>query len=149
MLDVDFFKSYNDTYGHQFGDVVLQALTHTIREHIKSQDAVGRWGGEEFAIVLPHASRENALAVARRIQDTMCQMQMEHPEQGLVPAPTVSQGLAVLPAETTDSYHLVDIADRRLYLAKSRGRNQVEAGSPASEDTMPAPRDAETGSLKL
>lgn len=149
MLDVDFFKSYNDTYGHQFGDVVLQALTHTIREHIKSQDAVGRWGGEEFAIVLPHASRENALIVARRIQDTMCQMQMEHPEQGLVPAPTVSQGLAVLPAETTDSYRLVDIADRRLYLAKSRGRNQVEAGSPANEDTMPAPRDAETGGLKL
>jgi diguanylate cyclase (GGDEF)-like protein len=149
MLDVDFFKTYNDTYGHQFGDVVLQALTQTIREHIKSQDVVGRWGGEEFAVALPHANRENALAVAQRIQDTMFQMRLEHPEQGLVPAPTVSQGLAVLPLETTDSYQLVDMADRRLYLAKSRGRNQVEAGSPASENTMPAPRDAQTGSLKL
>ena len=126
MLDVDFFKSYNDIYGHQFGDKVLQALTKTIREHIKGKDVVGRWGGEEFAVILPHTSGANALVVSRRIQDTMYQMRVEHPEKGLVPAPTVSQGIAVYPLETLDVYKLVDIADHRLYLAKERGRNQVE-----------------------
>jgi diguanylate cyclase (GGDEF)-like protein len=141
MLDVDFFKSYNDTYGHLFGDKVLQALTQTIREHIKGQDVVGRWGGEEFAVILPHTSGANAILVCRRIQDTMYQMRMEHPEKGLVPAPTVSQGIAVYPLETHDAYQLVDIADHRLYLAKERGRNQVEP----QEDTWMIPGTSEQG----
>jgi diguanylate cyclase (GGDEF)-like protein len=145
MLDVDFFKSYNDAYGHQFGDEVLRALTKTIREHIKSNDVVGRWGGEEFAVALPHATRENAIAVAGRIQETMFLMRIEHPEYGLVPAPTVSQGIGVLPLETRDSYHLVDIADRRLYVAKTRGRNQVEAGTVDPQPTIPAGSSAEHG----
>jgi diguanylate cyclase (GGDEF)-like protein len=146
MLDVDFFKTYNDSYGHRFGDEVLQALTRTISQHIKANDVVGRWGGEEFAVVLPNATRENALAVARRIQDTMDQMRIEHPEKGLVPAPTVSQGIAFLPLETSDSYELVDIADRRLYTAKSRGRNQVEAGTTHTQPTLPNVKDREADS---
>jgi diguanylate cyclase (GGDEF)-like protein len=141
MLDVDFFKSYNDTYGHLFGDKVLQALTQTIREHIKGQDVVGRWGGEEFAVILPHTTGANAILVCRRIQETMYQMRMEHPEKGLVPAPTVSQGIAVYPLETRDVYQLVDIADHRLYLAKERGRNQVEP----QEDAWMIPGTDEQG----
>jgi len=148
MLDVDYFKSYNDTYGHLFGDGVLQALTKTIREHIKSQDVVGRWGGEEFAVILPLAAGEQALAVARRIQETMYQMRMEHPQMGQVPAPTVSQGLAVYPQETEDIYALVDLADRRLYRAKERGRNQVESGQDEREETRPAGKQSRTGGLR-
>ena len=149
MLDVDFFKAYNDTYGHQFGDVVLQALTKTIREHVKSSDLVGRWGGEEFAVALPHTTGLNALVVARRIQDTMFQMHLEHSEKGSVPAPSVSQGLAFYPLEAKDIYSLVDLADRRLYLAKERGRNQVEAGAQETQETRPVPKRPNTGKLKL
>jgi GGDEF domain-containing protein len=79
----------------------------------------------------------------------MYQMRIEHPEHGLVPAPTVSQGIAVLPLETKDSSHLVDIADRRLYVAKTRGRNQVEAGTDDSRPTTPTRRDAEPGRRRL
>jgi diguanylate cyclase (GGDEF)-like protein len=149
MLDVDFFKAYNDTYGHQFGDTVLQALTKTIRDHIKSSDLVGRWGGEEFAVALPQTTALNALVVAHRIQDTMCQMHLEHAEKGLVPAPTVSQGLGFFPPEAKDVYSLVDLADQRLYLAKARGRNQVEAGAQESQETRPIPKRPNTGNLKL
>jgi diguanylate cyclase (GGDEF)-like protein len=149
MLDVDFFKAYNDSYGHQFGDIVLQALTKTIRDHVKASDLVGRWGGEEFAVALPQTTSLNALVVARRIQDTMYQMHLEHSEKGLVPAPTVSQGLGFFPLEAKDVYSLVDLADRRLYLAKARGRNQVEAGAQESQETRPVPKRPNTGKLKL
>ena len=143
MLDVDYFKAYNDTYGHRFGDEVLRALTRAISAHVKSQDVVGRWGGEEFAVALPNATRENALTVARRIQQTMHQMELEHPDDGRVPAPTVSQGIAILPQESEDAYQLVDMADRRLYVAKSRGRNEVEAGMEQGQPTLPATLDRE------
>jgi diguanylate cyclase (GGDEF)-like protein len=136
MLDVDFFKQYNDTYGHLFGDSVLQSLVSAIRSHIKSTDFVGRWGGEEFVIALPGANGQQAMMVARRIQTTMSEMKLNHLEKGKVPAPTVSQGIAVFPLETDDIYKLIDIADQRLYIAKERGRNQVEPDEKYWEATI-------------
>ena len=136
MLDVDFFKQYNDTYGHLFGDSVLQALVSAIRSHIKSTDFIGRWGGEEFSIALPGANGNQALMVARRIQSTMAEMRLRHPEKGDVPAPTVSQGIAIFPIETDNIYKLIDIADQRLYVAKERGRNQVEPDEKYWEATI-------------
>ncbi len=136
MLDVDFFKQYNDTYGHLFGDSVLQSLVSAIRSHIKSTDFVGRWGGEEFAVALPGANGQQALMVARRIQKTMSEMKLNHLEKGKVPAPTVSQGIAVFPLETDDIFKLIDIADQRLYIAKERGRNQVEPDEKFWEATI-------------
>ncbi len=126
MLDIDHFKRYNDTYGHRMGDMVLRALVQTIRTHIKHSDVVGRWGGEEFAILLPDTTGAQTLLVARRIQDTMRTMRLHTPEGTPIPAPTVSQGVALFPAERQDIYALVDLADRRLYVAKARGRDQVE-----------------------
>jgi len=140
MLDVDFFKQYNDTYGHLFGDTVLQSLVSAIRSHIKSTDFVGRWGGEEFAIALPGANGQQALMVARRIQTTMSDMKLSHAEKGKVPAPTVSQGIAIFPLETDDIYKLIDVADQRLYIAKERGRNQVEPDEKYWEATIPLRR---------
>ena len=136
MLDVDHFKQYNDTYGHLFGDSVLQALVNAIRSHIKSTDFIGRWGGEEFAVALPGAHGQQALMVARRIQATMAEMKLKHEEKGKVPAPTVSQGIAIFPLETDDIYKLIDIADRRLYVAKERGRNEVEPDEKYWEATI-------------
>jgi diguanylate cyclase (GGDEF)-like protein len=140
MLDVDFFKQYNDTYGHLFGDTVLQSLVNTIRSHIKNTDFVGRWGGEEFVIALPGANGQQALMVARRIQKTMSDMKLNHQEKGKVPAPTVSQGIAIFPLETDDIYKLIDKADQRLYVAKERGRNQVEPDEKYWERTIPLKR---------
>lgn len=129
MLDIDYFKQYNDTYGHLVGDRILNALCTAIKRHIKQTDAVGRWGGEEFAISLPGASGADALRVADRIKLTMASLQVEERDQKTIPVPTVSQGIAVFPLEVDEVYRLVDLADHRLYIAKARGRNQVEPSS--------------------
>jgi diguanylate cyclase (GGDEF)-like protein len=133
MLDVDHFKQYNDTYGHQVGDEILVRLCDFIRQSIKSGDAVGRWGGEEFAIVLPNANGQQAFEVAQRIQRSMETFVLKRNDHGKIPAPTVSQGIAVFPGDTTDTSRLIDIADKRLYTAKERGRNQIE---PAPKLTL-------------
>ena len=126
MLDIDYFKQFNDTYGHLVGDRILNSLCTAIKQHIKQGDAVGRWGGEEFIISLPNATGEQAMQVAKRISETMALLRVEDREQRTVPVPTVSQGIAILPCEADEIYRLIDLADRRLYIAKERGRNQIE-----------------------
>ena len=126
MLDIDFFKQYNDTYGHLVGDRILKTLCATIQNHVKQSDAVGRWGGEEFVISLPGAEGWQALQVAERIGETMAALKIEDREQRTIPVPTVSQGIAVFPLDADEIYRLIDLADKRLYVAKARGRNQVE-----------------------
>lgn len=126
MLDVDYFKQFNDAYGHLTGDRILKTLCTAIKHHIKVTDAVGRWGGEEFIISLPGANGTDALRVAERIGQTMALLKMEDRDQKPIPVPTVSQGIAVYPFEADEIYQLIDLADRRLYIAKKRGRNQVE-----------------------
>ena len=126
MLDIDYFKQYNDTYGHIAGDNILNALCTAVRQHIKQFDAVGRWGGEEFIISLPNATGEQAAQVAKRISETMATLQVQDQDKQRIPVPTISQGIAVFPHETDDIYRLIDMADKRLYIAKERGRNQIE-----------------------
>ena len=126
MLDIDFFKQYNDTYGHLVGDRILKTLCTAIKHHIKQSDAVGRWGGEEFVISLPGATGSQATQVAERIGQTMAALRVEDREQRTLRVPTVSQGIAIYPHEADEIYRLIDLADRRLYVAKARGRNQIE-----------------------
>jgi len=126
MLDIDYFKQYNDKYGHMVGDQVLIVLTQAIRQHIKSADSIGRWGGEEFTIVLPGTSGLQVHSVAERIQETVSSLSLHDRDGQPLPFPTVSQGLAVFPLEASDVHKLIDIADQRLYVAKVRGRNQIE-----------------------
>jgi diguanylate cyclase (GGDEF)-like protein len=137
MMDVDYFKQYNDTFGHLVGDRILTALCAVIRQHIKQQDAVGRWGGEEFVISLPAATGAQAMLVAQRISETMQLLSVEAPEQKRVPVPTISQGIAVFPDEADEIFRLIDIADRRLYIAKERGRNQIEPAETHWEEIQP------------
>jgi diguanylate cyclase (GGDEF)-like protein len=134
MLDIDYFKQYNDTYGHLVGDKILKSLCTVIKHHIKQIDMVGRWGGEEFIIALPGANGLEALKVAERIGQTMALLQVEDRLQRTVPVPTVSQGVAVFPTEADEIYQLIDLADRRLYMAKKRGRNQIEPNASHWED---------------
>jgi len=126
MLDIDYFKRYNDTFGHLVGDRILNALCTVIKQHVKQHDAVGRWGGEEFIISLPGATGPQAMHVAERIGETLQLLQVEDRDQKMVPIPTISQGIAVFPDEANEIFRLIDIADRRLYIAKERGRNQIE-----------------------
>ena len=127
MLDIDFFKQYNDSFGHTIGDEVLVNLCDIIRSHIKQSDAVGRWGGEEFAISLPNATPGQARQVAQRIRGTLAEFKMNSDSHSPIPIPTISMGIAVFPDETDDVQKLIDFADHRLYIAKERGRDQIEA----------------------
>ncbi len=136
MLDVDHFKQYNDSYGHLIGDEVLTTLSAAMRQHVKSTDAVGRWGGEEFAISLPNASFAQAQQIAIRIRDTMLTCTVQGKDQTIIRLPTVSQGIAVFPNEAGDLVGLMHLADRRLYIAKERGRNQIEP-DPLVRETEP------------
>lgn len=126
MLDIDFFKQYNDTHGHLVGDKILNSLCTAIKNNIKQIDSVGRWGGEEFIISLVRANGDQAIQIAERIGQTLSGLKLEDMNQKTIAVPTVSQGIAVFPLEETDIYSLIDLADRRLFVAKARGRNQIE-----------------------
>jgi diguanylate cyclase (GGDEF)-like protein len=88
MLDIDYFKQYNDTFGHLLGDRILNALCTVIKQHIKQNDAVGRWGGEEFIISLPGATGLQAMQVAERIGETLQLLRVEDRDQKMVPSHT-------------------------------------------------------------
>lgn len=126
MMDIDRFKQYNDLYGHLTGDNVLVSLCNIIRRYLKRNDAVGRWGGEEFVISLPGANGLQALSVCQRIQDAISQTAMQNLDGRPIPAPSISQGIAVFPDEAQEIMALIHLADKRLYVAKKRGRNQIE-----------------------
>lgn len=126
MLDIDHFKQYNDTFGHIIGDEILVNLCEIIHSHIKSTDAVGRWGGEEFSISLPNTDGLQAALVAQRIRETLGSLKIRSSAQLTIPIPTVSMGIAVFPTETNVTTKLIDLADKRLYIAKERGRDQIE-----------------------
>lgn len=126
MLDIDHFKQYNDSYGHLAGDKVLVKITRVIQDHIHPTDHVGRWGGEEFCVLLPDTTGAQAYQIAYRIQQKINQMTLKSSEGLNLHMPTLSQGIAVYPDETDHIIELVDLADQRLYVAKERGRNQIE-----------------------
>ena len=130
MLDIDRFKVYNDTYGHAVGDNALCSVVKAIRAHIKRTDTVGRWGGEEFGIVLPGAGAPEAVKVAERVRQTLASLDLQDASGNRLPSPTVSQGIAACPDHACVPAQLVDMADRALYRAKERGRDQVEVAAP-------------------
>ena len=94
--------------------------------HIKSTDAVGRWGGEEFVIFLPNADGLQATQIAQRIRESLAAHKIQNNEHANLPIPTISMGIAVFPTETDQTTKLIDLADNRLYKAKERGRDQIE-----------------------
>ncbi len=119
MLDVDFFKEYNDTFGHVDGDEVLRILADALTEKSRETDFFARYGGEEFAIILPHTDGEGALVVAERLRRRLEMTGWPHR------AVTASFGAATLHPAMTDGHDLVRAADTALYAAKDAGRNRV------------------------
>ena len=124
MLDIDHFKSINDTHGHRVGDTVLQAFGTLCQQTLRTYDSMGRVGGEEFAIVLPQASHDRALGVAERIRQLIERTRLSQ-EHGLPLQFTVSIGVTAVSDSTTNIDTLLNQADTALYEAKHAGRNRV------------------------
>jgi diguanylate cyclase (GGDEF)-like protein len=127
MLDIDLFKKYNDTFGHAAGDAVLRTVVQAIQRNVKTGDSLGRWGGEEFGVVLPGANPTMALRVAERIRATLAACSMPEQNGRRLPVPTASQGVATYPSHAGNAAELVDHADAALYQAKETGRDRIIA----------------------
>jgi diguanylate cyclase (GGDEF)-like protein len=124
MLDIDHFKSVNDTYGHKIGDQVLQKLSAVCRESLREFDVIGRLGGEEFAVLLPMTDADRAWEIAERLRQSLARSVVLL-EQGLPLNFTVSIGVAQLADGDINVDTLLHQADQALYQAKHGGRNQV------------------------
>jgi diguanylate cyclase (GGDEF)-like protein len=125
ILDVDHFKRINDTHGHEAGDAVLRGLGKILRETTRKTDIVGRFGGEEFLLLLPGANLEVAQARAEEVLDAVRAMQVAIPGGATLDNVTASIGLAVMPLHVGKGDALVAAADAALYQAKGQGRNRV------------------------
>ena len=120
MIDIDHFKAVNDNYGHHVGDRVLRHTAQLLRDELRTLDTLTRYGGEEFAIILPNANRENARLVAERLRSSLCTI--DAPDVQKI---TASFGVAVYPNDADTPAELLKAADKALYHAKRTGRNRV------------------------
>jgi diguanylate cyclase (GGDEF)-like protein len=124
MLDIDGFKQQNDAFGHDAGDAILVELAALLQRNLRKEDIACRYGGEEFVLVLPDASMENAGRRAEQLRDAVRRMRVPHQEIILGPV-TVSIGVAAFPEHGTDGAGLLKAADMALYEAKKAGRDRV------------------------
>jgi diguanylate cyclase (GGDEF)-like protein len=132
MCDIDDFKAYNDTLGHQAGDVCLRAVARAINDTIRrAPDLAARYGGEEFAAVLPATDSDGAAAVADAIREALHKLAMPHPQSRVGPTVTMSIGVATLiPTADSSVERLIAIADEALYAAKTAGRDRAVVAHP-------------------
>jgi diguanylate cyclase (GGDEF)-like protein len=128
MLDIDWFKKYNDFHGHPKGDTLLKNVVNVLTCNVRPSDTVYRYGGEEFAILLPSADRKEASSIATRAWKAISREQFEGEGQSQPDGEvTVSIGVATFPADASDKERLIEAADSALYRAKQSGRNRVYA----------------------
>ncbi|MCI5146717.1 MAG: GGDEF domain-containing protein, partial [Candidatus Electrothrix sp. AR3] len=126
ICDVDFFKRFNDTYGHRAGDECLQKIANALRAQARrSSDCVARYGGEEFVIVLPHTDLNSAIDIAETARKAVYYLDIPHSSSDIKPVVTVTLGIACT-CNLPEYDSLFEAADRNLYLAKNSGRNKVE-----------------------
>ena len=123
MIDIDNFKSYNDSFGHLAGDEILKGVARAIRDTVRSMDVVSRYGGEEFAVILPHTTKKESLIIAERIRKEV--EGLRSPTDDLMEYPTVSLGIAEYPDDAGNIDELIHKADCAMYRAKRTGKNRV------------------------
>lgn len=124
ILDIDFFKKFNDKYGHQIGDEVLKTVSKILKKNTRTTDYVCRYGGEEMSIILPYTSKSEALINAQRICDAVAQTPLKISNNEEVKI-TISLGVSSFPKDGVTPQKLIEYADQALYNAKEHGRNQV------------------------
>ena len=121
MFDIDDFKVINDTHGHIVGDKCIRMLSSTARSSFRDIDLVGRYGGDEFIIVLPDTGSKQAIAIAERFKSTVA--------AATSPSFTISIGVSSYPSDGTDVRALIQEADKGLYMSKKKGKNAVSHSS--------------------
>lgn len=130
LIDIDYFKKVNDTYGHNKGDEILKNLSLLIKDNLRKNDIIARWGGEEFICLLPETNRESAVIVAEKLRITVEQYSFEE-----VDKVTISIGVYEKMWEFETLEEIIDKADIALYKAKSLGRNRVFCGNTQKVDS--------------
>ncbi len=136
ILDLDHFKQINDNYGHGKGDEVLAAVGAALQATVSESDIVGRWGGEEFMILLADVDRAGAKGAAEKIREAVAKLKIVGVERAI----TASIGVAAMPDDGADITTLTRNADRALYAAKAGGRNRVESFTHESGNGVPPQR---------
>ena len=129
MLDLDHFKEFNDTFGHEAGDMMLSELGRLLRTTVRSGDVACRYGGEEFFLIMPELPADLAEQRFEAIRQAVKRLYITHRGQS-IPAVTVSAGIATFPEHGAAAAELVRIADAALYRAKAEGRDRLVMGSP-------------------
>ena len=124
LLDIDHFKNVNDRFGHKFGDHTLQQVAKILTEDLRNYDRIGRWGGEEFILILPDTHLKDAAMVAERVRVQTAEMQISL-ENGETFSVHISLGVACTTGQFPSLTKLIDAADQALYQAKQTGRNHV------------------------
>ncbi|WP_299490139.1 diguanylate cyclase [Acaryochloris sp. IP29b_bin.137] len=139
MCDVDYFKRFNDSYGHQAGDRCLQKIAHAINANVRrTGDLATRYGGEEFAVIMPNTDHRQACIVAEKVQRAMLDLEIEHCQSEIADHVTLSIGVAsTIPQPIYHPTHLVQVADTALYEAKVNGRNQIIVKLPDTLESQP------------
>jgi len=131
LIDLDHFKSVNDTYGHLAGDHVLKEVANTMHQQLRSTDTLYRYGGEEFTALLPETNQAGAHIIAERIREHIAKTPI-HVNNSQYITVTTSIGLACYPQDTTNQRELIEKADHAVYMAKKSGRNRVCHDTPPS-----------------
>ena len=139
FLDLDHFKTFNDTFGHEAGDSVLQSLAQVFCSFFRTTDICCRYGGEEFAIILPESSAGDAFIRAEALRDEVKKLRLQYMKRPLGPV-SISVGVATFPDHATNSSQLLATADRCLYESKTRGRDRVTVAT-AQPAYTPSSRD--------
>jgi len=124
MIDLDYFKEKNDKFGHLVGDVILKEIAGVLKSTLREIDIIGRYGGEEFTVVLAGIGREGALQAAERIRSSVEHSVFKAYDEKV--SVTISIGISAFPEDGVDEHTLIESADRALYRAKEKGRNRVE-----------------------
>jgi diguanylate cyclase (GGDEF)-like protein len=127
LIDIDHFKSFNDTYGHAAGDHVLTVVASVLAANLRPTDLVARFGGEEFVIIFPDTSVEEAAVAAERVRAAVARESLVTPEGTKLPSVTISMGVSELTTGQSVP-NLLKSADRAMYEAKQAGRNRVVVG---------------------
>jgi diguanylate cyclase (GGDEF)-like protein len=141
LFDIDHFKHYNDNNGHLAGDKLLQELARVVPDAIRKDDIFGRFGGEEFLLILPNTNLAQALAAANKVRALLAGYQFPFSERQPLKAITVSGGVAEYPYHGRDAQSLLHAADEALYESKRQGRNRVMAAATAKgAATAPVPQ---------